>query len=246
VITGIDHDSAVTPGGQVVVIGKNFNSNDGQRGHMLMAIGRSGTPRVRIGGAGSFTQPYKEAYLTTLGWSDGHAYGQLPGADVIFGVMDGGATIQIIRADGVKSEPYLVHFTAAHETRTFLPASAMHVDACSHDGDENQCNDWADYTGPYPIGPHTILSFHDKFLKNTGSPETFHDFYSFHLANGWEWATGDVDTLIWQGCRPDVIGYRVFDYTRSDVKLDVDWTIDCSIIYTFDLYIYGPKGVPWK
>jgi len=248
VITGIDPGSAITPGGQMVVIGKNFNSNDGKNGHLLLAIGsKSGvTRRIRIGGSSSFSQPYKEAYLTVMGWSDGHAYGQIPSD--ITGVIDGGATMQVIRSDGTASDPFEVSFNAARELRRMLPASDMKTDSCSKNGDENQCNSWADFSDPWSTAGHSVVGLHDKFLQNMGAPESSSDYYSFNLANGWAWGETAQDTynFAYLGCTTDSLGIQAFDYTSTSGKLKFDWKINCSIAYTFEVYINGPIGVPWK
>jgi len=247
VITGIDPGSAITPGGQMVVIGKNFNSNDGKNGQMLLAIGSKSaiTRRIRIGGSPSFSQPHKEAYLTVMGWSDGHAYGQLPGG--ITGVMDGPATIQVIRSDGTASDPFAVKFTAARELRRLLPAADVTTVSCSKTGDENQCNGWADFGFPYPTGATSVAGGHDKFLKNSGATESDVDSYSFQLANGWAWdPTKDTDNRAWRGCNTDSVSIEIDDYSSTGGTLKFRWKLDCFLLYTLEVYINGPIGVPWK
>jgi len=129
-----------------------------------------------------------------------------------------------------------------------LPASAVVTDSCAKNGDENQCNSWGDYTNWYPTDYSSIVGMHDKFLKNEGSPESSSDYYSFNLANGWAWGETAQDTynFAYLGCNTDSLGIQLFDYTSTSGKLKFDWKVNCSILYTFEVFINGPKGVPWK
>ena len=246
VITGVDPSSAITPGGQMVVIGTNFNSNDGKPGDIVLTIGsKPVVTRTALAVHAPFSQPYREAHLTTLGWSDGHAYGQLPSN--ITGVTDGPASIRIVRSDGTASDTFQVQFMAARELRRVFPASDMNTDTCSKNGDENQCNSWADFNDPWSPAGHSVLGLHDKFLQNQGAPESSSDYYSFKVANGWAWdATKDTDNLSYIGCTTDAIVIQIFDFTSTSGKLEFDWKINCSIVYTLEVYINGPIGVPWK
>lgn len=243
VINGIDPSSAITPGGQVVLTGTNFNSNDHKNGDIVLTIGTKSAMTRRMTGQKFYTQPYREAHLTVMGWSDGHAYGQIPGD--ISSVMDGPASIQIRRSDGLAADPYSVQFTAARAIDAY-PASDMKWDSCSHNGDENQCNGWADYSNPRTAGSASIIGVHVKFLKN-GAPESGVDYYSFSLNNGWVWDQGRYGDYS-ASCAnlEDNAGEEVYDSSSTGGKIKIPWQAACQIIYVNSVLINGPRGVPWK
>src|SRR5260370_40331596 len=89
VINGVDPSSAITPGGQVVVTGTNFNSNDDKNGDIILTIGTKSAMTRRMIGQKFYTQPYSEAHLTVMVWRNGHPYDAIPGD--ISGGMDGAA-----------------------------------------------------------------------------------------------------------------------------------------------------------
>jgi hypothetical protein len=245
VTTGIDPSSAITPGGQMVVIGTNFNSNDHKSGDIVLTLGSKAPMTRQMLGHHSFSQPYREAHLTVLGWSDGHAYGQIPSD--ISGVVDGPAFIQVRRSDGMASDTFQVQFIAARELHQVLPATDMNTDTCAKNGDENQCNGWADYSNPFSTGGQSVVGMHDKFLKNTGPPESSVDYYSFRLNNGWAWdPPKDTYNFAYLGCNTDTLGIEVFDYSSTGGKLKFSWQVNCSLLYTFQVFVNGPKGVSWK
>ena len=243
VITGVDPSSAITPGGQVVVTGTNFNSNDHKDGVIILTIGTKAAMTRRMMGQTFYTQPYREAHLTVMGWSDGHAYGQIPGD--ISGVMDGPADIQIRRSDGTLSNTMQVQFTAARDIEAY-PASDMKLDSCSHNGDENQCNGWADYSSPRAAGKASIIGVHVKFLKN-GTPKSGIDYYSFSLNNGWVWDQGRYGDYS-ASCAnlADNAGEEVYDSSPTGGEIKIPWQATCQIIYVNSVLINGPRGVPWK
>jgi hypothetical protein len=240
VITGIDPSSTITPGGQVVIVGMHFSSNDLKNGEIVLTIGNKFGVTRQVMNNSVFVQPYREAHLTVLGWSDGHAYGQIPGD--ISGVMDGSASIQIRRSDGASSDPYTVHFIAFQDW-TIYPATDMKGDGCSLSADENQCNGIADFNNPRPLSGSTIGQ-HTKFLKS-GSPESAVDFYTLNLKNGWTWHHG-IGSTYDPVCIGDLFSYEIANDTPSGGEIKAHWTAVCQITYNISFSIHGPRGVPWK
>jgi len=58
--------------------------------------------------------------------------------------------------------------------------------------------------------------------------------------------TKDTDNLAWKGCSTDSLAIEAVDYSSTGGTLNFKWKIDCYLLYTFEAYINGPKGVPWK
>src|SRR3954452_6976031 len=100
-ITGFDSNSVFTPGGKFVLQGSNFNSLDGQPGTIVLKIGsKTGVTIIQLGNHG-WRQGYIERQSSVLGWADSHVGGQIPSD--ISGFIDGNATKNAWRSDGVKS-----------------------------------------------------------------------------------------------------------------------------------------------
>jgi hypothetical protein len=201
---------------------------------------KMGAARQMIG-QNFHTQPYREAHLTVLGWSDGHAWGQIPGD--ISGVMDGPASIQIRRSDGVASDSYAVQFTAAKDSAIY-PATDMKWNSCSSNADENQCDGWADFSDPRSLAGSSIVGQHTKFLKS-GSPESSDDYYTLNLKNGWTWNHG-IGSTYDPVCIGDLFSYEVTNNTPTEGTIKVHWQTVCQITYNISFSIHGPRGVPWK
>lgn len=243
VITGVDPSSAITPGGQMVVIGTNFSMPDHKSGDIILTIGSQRGIHIPPSKA-TYQQPYREAHLKVLGWSNGHAYGEIP-KDIIDGVMDGPAAIQVRRSDGKTSNSLPVQFTAQREYRTY-PTTDMKWDFCSTNADENQCNGWSDFLAPwYDKGLNAVAGSHIKFLKQTGTAQSGVDGYKFNLKNGWVW-TQDASPVAFPPCSTDSVNVSVSDSTPAGGRISVNWQATCEVQYLIVMTIHGPWGVPWK
>ncbi len=259
-VQSLDSASVVSPGGKVVLQGANFNSGDGTPGQIVLKIGtKFPIPIVQLGVPTQpmYHQPYVERQLTVLGWADRHVFGQIP-ADIT-GVMDGSATLEVLRSDGSKSAPFTVHFTAARDLQV-LPMSDVTLKSCNKAADANRCNESSDssqLTIPSVFSgfgsTFSIFGEHAMFMQNGPGQSNTNDIYSFDLKNGWV-----LDTSYWQGngiaerqaCSGDFADEK-FDNskpssrpTASDVR--IPWDVQCDLKYAVALHITGPKGVPWK
>lgn len=249
-ITGYDITSVFTPGGKFVLQGTNFNSPHGQPGALVFKIGsKADTVILRLGHQG-FRQPYLERQTTVLGWADSHVFGQIP-LDVS-GVMDGFATLEVWRDDGVKSDPFVIHFTATKDFQ-ILPMTDVTVKTCSTAGDTNLCNNWSDssqLTIPANVYPTpSVYSAHALFIPLSNNTQSGQDYFTFSLQNGWTFdntylgENGAYDSA--SGCNHYLANADLPSPSRPG-ELIVDWTTSCNIQYHLSLHIAGPKGVPWK
>jgi hypothetical protein len=262
VISSLDPASVVSPGGKIVVNGANFNSQSGQPGKIVLKLGsKYPLPLVQLGShITAFHQPYVERQLAVLGWAGSHAFAQIPSD--ISGVMDGPATVEIWRDDGVKSNTFVVPFKATRDLQV-LPLNDVALQTCEAKADVNLCNHWSDSsqvvipaTVPWLGAKFTIFGQHTMFIP---SPKTYQvlgtDKYAFDLKNGWvlddsyQFENGVAPTY---GCpTADAPVNEDFQYSKPPVaptssNVSVSWKAGCSVQYAIALHINGPIGVPWK
>jgi hypothetical protein len=262
VISSLDQASVVTPGGKLVLNGAHFNSQSGQPGKIVLKLGsRYPLTVMRLGSPNTFFhQPYMERQLTVLAWADSHAFAQIP-ADIT-GVMDGPATVEIWRDDGVKSKTFVISFTATRDFQ-ILPLSDVTIQTCEAKADANLCNHWSDSSQltipakvPWLGAEFSIFGLHTMFIPNPKTDQVIGtDQYSFDLKNGW---VLDESSLGENGVAP------VYQCDFSDAPVNEDfpnskpptapsssgvrvfWKAGCSTQYAIALHITGPIGVPWK
>jgi hypothetical protein len=262
VISGLESASVVNPGGKIVVTGTHFNSQSGQPGKIVLKLGsKYPLTIVHLGSPTTFFhQPYVERQLTVLGWADSHAFAQIP-ADIT-GVMDGPATVEIWRDDGVKSKTFVISFTATRDLQ-ILPLSDVTLQTCEAKADANLCNHWSDSTQltipaklPWFGSEFSIFGQHTMFIPNSKTNQVIGtDQYSFNLMNGW---VLDQSYQFENGIAPD------YECNVSDAPVNEDfpnskpptapsssgvrvfWKAGCSTQYGIALHITGPIGVPWK
>ncbi len=259
VLKSIDSASVVSPGGKVVLQGGNFNSSDGKPGQIVLKLGSKVPVNIiMLGNTGGsvYHQPYVERQLTVLGWADGHVFGQIP-AD-ISGVVDGSATFEVWRSDGMKSGPLTAHFIAARDL-VILPISDVAMKSCANTADGNLCNQWSD-SSQLSIPPSvagfkafSIFGQHTIFIQNQSDYQANGiDTYSFNLKNGWtldnSYQNGNWNN---EACKSDFSNEDFFNSkpnSSTPVSSDVNmpWHAGCNIEYSVALHITGPKGVPWK
>ncbi|MBZ5721053.1 MAG: hypothetical protein LAO03_11795 [Acidobacteriia bacterium] len=252
VIQGFDITSVFTPGGKFVLQGTNFNSPDGQPGSIVLKIGNKvAVTIIRLGYPG-YRQPYVERQTTVLGWADSHVFGQIP--PDISGVMDGIATLEVWRNDGVKSDPFVVHFKATPDLQ-ILPMADVTLKSCSKTADSNLCNNWSDSSQlsiPNNVVPTpSLYGAHALFIPlapNQGT-QSGQDFFTFTLQNGWAfdnsvWGENGIYTSA-SGCNQSLVNEDLPSVSTPG-QVRVDWSTVCNIQYHVSLHITGPKGVPWK
>lgn len=250
-IKSFDASSVFTPGGEFVLQGTNFNSADGQPGLIVLKIGnKAGITIIRLGTQG-FRQPYVERQITPLGWADSHVFGEIP-AD-ISGVMDGIATVEIWRSDGVKSNAFPIQFKATKDLQ-ILPLTDVTVKSCSTAADTNLCNNWSDssqLTIPQNVKPTpSLYGSHAFFIPLTSNQsQSGQDVFAFTLQNGWAF-----DNSVWgengisytaSGCN-QYLANEDLPSPSMPGQVMVKWGTGCNIQYHVSLHISGPKGVPWK
>jgi hypothetical protein len=259
-VQSIDSASVVSPGGKVVLNGANFNSPDNTPGQIVLKIGSKYAMNIVQLGApmnAIYRQPYVERQLTVLGWADSHVFGQLP-AD-ISSVMDGPATLEVWRSDGLKSATLAVNFIAQRDLQ-ILPMSDVIVKSCDKKADGNRCgqsSDSAQLTIPTHLGgmaTFTLFGEHVMFIPNKTSWQVEgNDTYSFALKNGWvldesyQFENGIAENHF---CSSDFADER-FNNSKPSSKpstsdVVIPWTLGCDLQYAVALHITGPQGVPWK
>jgi hypothetical protein len=261
VISGLETASVVSPGGKLVLNGTHFNSQSGQPGKIVLKLGsKYPLTVIRLGSPNTvFHQPYVERQLAVLGWGDSHAFAQIP-ADIT-GVMDGPATVEIWRDDGVKSKSFVISFTATRDFQ-ILPLSDVTQQTCEAKADANLCNHWSDSTQltipakvPWFGAAFSIFGQHTMFIPN---PKTYQvigtDQYAFDLKNGWvldESAQFNGVAPVYECNVSDAPVNEDFPNSKpptapSSSGVRVFWKAGCSTQYAIALHITGPIGVPWK
>jgi hypothetical protein len=262
VISSLDPASVVSPGGKIVVNGANFNSQSGQPGKIVLKLGsKYPLPLVQLGShITAFHQPYVERQLAVLGWAGSHAFAQIP-ADIT-GVMDGPATVEIWRDDGVKSNTFVVPFKATRDLQ-ILPLNDVTLQACDGKADVNLCNHWSDSSQvtipakvPWLGAKFSIFGQHTMFIPNPKTSQVSGmDQYSFDLKNGW---VLDESYQFENGIAPvyecdvaDAPANEDFANSKppgnpSTSGVRVLWKAGCSVQYAIALNITGPIGVPWR
>jgi len=213
VITSVFPFSVIQPGGGVIIQGQNFSAKPGQ---FLLGLATSG----------------RQVDLTNLQWGDTFAAGTIP---TITGVPDQPAFLQIITQDGMISNQWPVHFTAAR-TLVRLPGTALTPVACGNSG-----NDFC-YMGS-DTDPFTVAGGHAMSVGFYSASGT--DVYNCTLRNGWvfdhyQWGTQDGIQGGPFGQAPDPVG-------QSDFTLAISWFFDVfgSASYDISLWVVGPVGVPF-
>jgi hypothetical protein len=261
VISGLDPASVVSPGGKILVNGTNFNSQSGQPGKIVLKLGsKYPVTIIRLGSPNTvFHQPYMERQLPVLNWAGSHALAQIPSD--ITGVMDGSATVEIWRDDGVKSNAFVTPFTATRDFQ-ILPLSDVTLQDCEAKADANLCNHWSDssqLTIPAKVTwfvTFSIFGQHTMFLPNPKTNQASGiDQYSFNLKNGW---VLDESYQFENGIAPsyecnvaDAPVNEDFPNSKPPVhpttsSVRVFWKAGCGVQYAIALHITGPIGVPWK
>ncbi len=225
--------SKPSPGGSVIVLGKNFGSQPGK----LQIVGQFGTKD-----------------LGDLEWgSDGKFVGgKVP---EICGFHDHPAKLVVITKAGAKSNELPVTFLAKKEWKWLTPGDVQ-VLHCSSDGNENSCNnvdpggDW--YVGGQPFSSgagfdETIFGYHYNCWGCIGD-DSGSDSYQVSVKNGWT-----LSNLLLEehdpGSEGDVNGPSP-GFPSGATSWAPKWSWNASsddyIWYAAAIEIEGDCGVPFK
>jgi hypothetical protein len=160
-------------------------------------------------------------------WSDTRVVVTTPAG--IAGVPDGRGTV-VVKLGGTESNQWPVSFIAARDV--ILMGQGRQVLSCGNSAPNNWCRD-------------NISSAHWGDLLHWAGKGN--DVYTASLKNGW---TFENATIEWGGSGVAIL--KGFNRSSSPLNLVVDWSFDVgvrSIIgdvkYKVELYIVGPKGVPY-
>jgi hypothetical protein len=226
--------SKPSPGGAVIVLGKNFGSQPGK----LQIVGEFGTKD-----------------LVDLDWgSDGKFVGgKVP--DNICGVHNHPAKLVVTTKAGAKSNEFPVTFLAKKEWKWLKPNDINLVN-CSDDANENHCNgvdaggDWYVAPQPFSSGPgfeESIYGYHYNCWGCIGN-DSGTDKYQVTLANGWTFS-GLLLEEHDPGSEGDVNGPTPgFPSGASSWAPQWGWmaTSDDYVWYAAAIEIEGDCGVPYK
>lgn len=235
-----------TQGARVLIVGSGFGNPSG--------VNAPGVVILHIGNREFSSYP-----VTIEWWSDTAIYVTIPAG--ITGVPDQPGTL-VVNVGGMQSNLWPVQFIAARDVVLMVGPQGVQVVRCSDSAPDNWCDNYSalvrSATG-YGAWNTTFAGRHMgawyKWVEK-GS-----DVYSASLINGWtfdsaitwylgptlptgEWGPGGSGAAILNG----------FQKSSSSLNLVVDWNFDViwfegvpypgDHLYTVDLYIVGPRGVP--
>lgn len=214
----------------IVVFGEKFGATGGQ----LLLHGDFGT-----------------VVLTPLEWGADGKFASAYVPDVICGVFDHQASLQVVTADGWYSEPWPVNFTAKRETAV-VPRSEVETLACGHDSNKDCCNNECDPddTEWFSAGCTPNASFCGTHLNVWAAigDDAGLDRYRVDLSDGaWEIAHTDfsVDVDPGEGSAsltiPDPTGSKIANF-------HVNWVVSPSddLAYQGLVHMSGPCGTSHK
>jgi hypothetical protein len=232
--------SDITPGGTVIVGGRNFGTYNASKSQFLLVGGiQSGqtgafpSSGISVGGYPALKlQIFEDG--SKFEWGDTYAAGQIvPGPpNGISGVLDQPANLQIVAADGKASNLSPVQFRATRGAPTPIPGSAFKVVSCAGGG---TC-----YTN---ITDESVGGFHGGGFVNFGGSGT--DQYSCQLLNQftydhYEWGIEDGINGGPFGGNPEPVGL-------PNINLEVSWFynggLETSSLYSLSVFAVGPVGL---
>lgn len=236
--------SNITPGGHVAVKGLLFGNDPGEL--WLKGLKRwNGAPHgdVKLGIA---TEPGKDF------WATKSVLGVIPGT--ITQVKDQPAKLQIKTKMGLWSNEYSVDFRAAKSLVMLkYPDPAVKLIACGTDSNKDVCNGWADPDdGDWFAGfcAQTFYGWHYNVQGAIGV-DTGIDTFQITLKNGWELDGGTIHGIgPHSGGSASGVGAVPSNVTSWNPSFN--WLVrdsplwDNSECHGADVWISGPKGVPWK
>ena len=232
--------SNFTPGGNIVVVGSGFGNSPG------------GLHMVGYGPLIPFKLPDNNV-PGILSWKDTLIVATIPTA--ITGVVDQPVALYVLTANNAKSNYSLsVPFTAAREVR-MIPFGdpAVSIVACGTDSNLDECNNWRDPddselgTPGFLGSGHTVFGNHMNCWGCFGD-DTGQDTYQVNVANGWL-----LDQMYFTALPSDP-GEASAELVTSlppganTWQPSVSWMVTSGdfVHYSVDVYIVGPKGVPYN
>ena len=236
-ITSIFPFSVNKPGGTVILQGQKFGNLPGQ---ILINL--------------SSLQQFTGIPLTILQWGDTFAAGVIP--EGINGAPDQEATFTVVAQCGAVSNSWRAKFIA---TRAIVTLPFDQISCFSFAiGNSDNCQNIGQRNFPLecgsilPIGTaNPPTGFEGYHASGWGGGETGSDaFYTpFDLKNGW--VVDYVTDLSWAGygggSYAAEAGASPSGATNPNVNVNVNWKADAcgAIIYTGDIIIIGPLGMPY-
>jgi hypothetical protein len=223
------YSATVTPGAAIYLRGQNFLAPDGTGGQLLLNLGTV-LPIV----------------IQNVLSSDQGLGAIIP--DDITGVPDTPATLQILRSDGVLGNKFPVQFIAKREF-VRLPSTDVQV-TCSQGGDFNSCPSYPD---DYSISANHMTywghdSDTDQFISTLANGWVFNYLYNDpqaqQIENGAFVQQGAIEGP--QGFVPDSTTTHIYVHWANDPGGLPTTTFGGDVQYGMQIYIYGPRGVPWK
>jgi hypothetical protein len=237
--------SNVTPGGTLAIKGSWFGDTKGS----VRLTGVKRWDGSLYGGTGHLwlqvvTEPGKDF------WKPNAILAKVP--TYVSQVRDQPAKLQVKTSNDRWSNEYPVQLTAAKSFAT-LPRTdaAVKMVACGTDSNKDVCNGWVDPDDgdwfAYTCG-QTYSAFHLNCWGCIGN-DLGTDKFEVTLKNGWTIDGGKVHVNVEQG-----EGFAMVS-TGNEVptggsswKPRIEWNVtpNDDLCHGADVYITGPKGVPWK
>ncbi len=240
--------SQITPGAVILLYGQNFGDMPGQAWIHLKDW--------------QTQQPvHRQLLYTDTHWSDTFVAGQIPD---ISGVLNQQATLTVVAQCGAVSNAATVEFTAnidvvdysgdtsPNQNRINCSMTGAHDnDFCPGPGSLNFPPECGFISGSEGLGiPWVGLQGYHQSAWGTGGPSGNDKFWlTPPLQNGWVLSSTDVywETLVGNGGNVSEDPSSTTPPGTSNPTLGVDWTANnCgAIYYQGDMFIIGPKGVPY-
>lgn len=233
-IGSITSTSNPTPGGVVVVVGKNFGSKPGA---------------LWLTGLNKYTGNIFTTVRLTVAPGDWHPTviaGTIPhtatGGFELTGLRDQPAKLSITTAQPAfkDSNKYPVNFKATMDIKV-LPAINLSPGDCSDEADTDRCNNvhhQDSYEFCHPPTPEvqhgTFYGFHWTCVGNSNGTDSF--TFSFSKKYGWSLYSVDLDYTAGGVSQP----------VTTSPKVSIEWNNKTVsyVNYMVNVSIVGPKGVP--
>ncbi|HEX9444010.1 MAG TPA: hypothetical protein VGA73_07810 [Candidatus Binatia bacterium] len=229
--------SNFTPGGAIAVLGSGFGAKPGQL-HMV------GTT------AGSFKITDTVVPIIQGGWKNTSIGAKIPN---LTGVVEQPIKFYVVTAGNAKSnDSFTVQFRPTQEMKQ-LPSGDVQV-SCSDEADFDACNSVVNDDGipfcgaPFVSGGGGSMSaFHWTCVGSSNGT----DSYSASLKNGWLFNDAALVDVTPEDLFSDDPKFASMSGFKSDVastNVTVNWNnADASyVLYSVNVSIVGPKGVPHK
>lgn len=235
--------SNITPGGFVAVKGSWFGNDQGE----LWLKGLKRWDGTDYGGTGDVkleiaTEPGKDFWkpTTVLGIIKGN----------ITEVKDQPVKLQLKTKAGKWSNEFPVNFRATKDWVTLkYTDAAVKLISCGTDANLDECNgkrdpddgDWFSWSCA-----QTFYGFHYNVWGTIGDDKGT-DKFEITVKNGWAIDGGKVYVHVDQG-EGYTLGPGAVPFNVTSWKPSVKWNVSPNddLCHGADVYIVGPKGVPWK